>query len=620
MTMTRKTLAGSMVGLVVLSSGLGWVAASRIHSPAEVAARTAPPLASPILVPVEKRVLSTDIVTRGTARFETSKQISLPPSALKPTPSLVTTLPLLGAKLSEGDVILTTSGRPVFLIQGIRPTFRDLGPGVEGQDVVQLEEALVRLGFDPGPLDGIYDGRTEAAVTAWYKGSGFAAINATDAQVAAIRMLEKDFGSAKIEILGAKDRIASAEADYIAAQMTLAVAIADGDTTAAVALARREAEASNAVANAEVASMQNALDALTATPAEILAAERGVATALATKESTRLTGIKDVAIANRATDDRAAIVAAAEAKEIADNKMASAEVADRQATLQRLRAGTTGTTAEFGAARAKLGSAKAAAELTRLAGEKAIASASAGRASANVTSAAAAVSAKATILDNAKAALEIAKQRSVVVRRDLGKANRRAGVYVPSDEIVFVANVPVLVAATTATVGSLASGPIMTVTDSAVVIDSSLPLAEAPLVHEGMTVIIDEPQLGLATTGVVSRVASSPGTDKVDGFHIYFLVTVAEAPPGLIGSSVRLTIPIKSSGGDVLSVPVSALSMTTDGSSRIQTSKNGNLVFVAVKPGLSATGYVGVTPINGTLSVGDMVVVGFEQAGVPVGK
>jgi len=620
MTMTRKTLAGSMVGLVVLSSGLGWVAASRIHSPAEVAARTAPPLASPILVPVEKRVLSTDIVTRGTARFETSKQISLPPSALKPTPSLVTTLPLLGAKLSEGDVILTTSGRPVFLIQGIRPTFRDLGPGVEGQDVVQLEEALVRLGFDPGPLDGIYDGRTEAAVTAWYKGSGFAAINATDAQVAAIRMLEKDFGSAKIEILGAKDRIASAEADYIAAQMTLAVAIADGDTTAAVALARREAEASNAVANAEVASMQNALDALTATPAEILAAKRGVSTALATQESTRLTGIKDVAAAKLATVDLDAVVAAARAKETTDNKIASDTVSDKQAALEKLTASATGTTAEFGAARAKLGSAKAAAELTRLAGEKAIASASAGRASANVTSAAAAVSAKATILDNAKAALEIAKQRSVVVSRDLGKANRRAGVYVPSDEIVFVANVPVLVAATTAAVGSLASGPIMTVTDSAVVIDSSLPLAEAPLVHEGMTVIIDEPQLGLATTGVVSRVASSPGTDKVDGFHIYFLVTVAEAPPGLIGSSVRLTIPIKSSGGDVLSVPVSALSMTTDGSSRIQTSKNGNLVFVAVKPGLSATGYVGVTPINGTLSVGDMVVVGFEQAGVPVGK
>jgi hypothetical protein len=35
-----------------------------IDSPAEIAARTAPPQAAPILVPAEERVISTDIVTR----------------------------------------------------------------------------------------------------------------------------------------------------------------------------------------------------------------------------------------------------------------------------------------------------------------------------------------------------------------------------------------------------------------------------------------------------------------------------------------------------------------------------------------------------------------------------
>jgi len=58
-----------VLGLVVLAALGGWVAGSRIRSPAEQAARTAPPEASAILVPVEERVLSTDIVTRGTARF-----------------------------------------------------------------------------------------------------------------------------------------------------------------------------------------------------------------------------------------------------------------------------------------------------------------------------------------------------------------------------------------------------------------------------------------------------------------------------------------------------------------------------------------------------------------------
>lgn len=613
--MNRKTLAGLMVGVVTLSSGLGWVAASQIRSPAEVAARTAPPSASPILVPVEKRVLSTDIVTRGTGRFGTSKQITLPPSTLKTTPSLITTLPLVGAKLSEGDVILTTSGRPVFLVEGIRPTFRDLGPGVVGDDVVQLEEALVRLGFNPGPPDGIYDGRTEIAVVAWYASAGFAAIKATDAQVAVIRALEQDLSLAQIDILGAKDRIATAEADYVAAQAAYSVAVAGGDTTAAIALAQRDADAANILAKAEVASKQGALDALitTATSTELRLAERALAAALATQESTRMSGKKSIALARRVTDDAAVVLAAAETAAAAANLAATHDVAGKQEALDLLKSGVLGTPAEIRTARANLELAIAAAEVTRLAGETTIANARTGKASASVAAAAATVTATATILKNAKAALDVAKRRGLVVRGDLGKANRRAGVYVPADEIVFVESVPLLVAATTTVVGAPASGPIMTVTNSAVVIDSSLPLADAPLVKEGMTVAIDEPQLGLATTGVVSRVATSPGTDSVDGFHIYFVVTVNEAPPGLVGSSVRLTIPIKSSGGEVLTVPVSALSMTTDGSSRVQTSANGILSFVTVKPGLSATGYVGVTPIVGNLSVGDMVVVGFEQ-------
>ena len=50
------TAAGAAIG--------AWVAGSRIEAPAEAAARTAAPSPSPILVPVEQRVLSADVVTR----------------------------------------------------------------------------------------------------------------------------------------------------------------------------------------------------------------------------------------------------------------------------------------------------------------------------------------------------------------------------------------------------------------------------------------------------------------------------------------------------------------------------------------------------------------------------
>ena len=48
---------------------IAWAIGSRIESPADAAARTAPPIPSAILVPIELRELSSNIVTRGKARF-----------------------------------------------------------------------------------------------------------------------------------------------------------------------------------------------------------------------------------------------------------------------------------------------------------------------------------------------------------------------------------------------------------------------------------------------------------------------------------------------------------------------------------------------------------------------
>jgi len=59
-------------------------------------------------------------------------------------------------------------------------------------------------------------------------------------------------------------------------------------------------------------------------------------------------------------------------------------------------------------------------------------------------------------------------------------------------------------------------------------------------------------------------------------------------------------------------VPVSALSLGPDGGSRVRRSTDGRLSYVPVTAGLSADGYVVVTPTEGTLDPGDMVVIGFE--------
>ena len=499
-TKRTRVLFGVLGFAAVLAVG-GWVASLRIESPADVAARAAPPIPSPILVPVEERLLSSNIVTRGTARFGLPQSISIVPSALKAKAGLITTLPVRNTQPQEGGVMLTASGRPVFVLQGKILAYRDLVPGTSGDDVRQLEEGLERLGFDPGPIDGTYDERTSAAVAQWYASAGFEPFGPTPDQLAHIRALEREWAEAE------KNKVAAAAAAAAAPR--------------AVDAARAKAEQAKRAAAAEIQAA--------------MTVERPL------------------------------------------------NVRDRR-QWEAARA----------AAEAKLESARAAAKASQLAGEVEIQAA----------------------LDAQKAAVREAKlgaDRAARLAGDLDIARRKLGVQVPADEIVFIPALPVRVGEVTALVGHEARGPVMSVTDNQLVIDSALPLDAAPLVKPGMQVAIDEQALGIKATGVVARVADTPGTHGVDGYHIYFEVRVHKTSTPLAGFSLRLTIPIKSTKGVVTVVPLSALSLAADGKSRVQVDNNGVLEFIVVKPGLSADGFVEVTPVDGKLVPGQLVVVGYEK-------
>jgi peptidoglycan hydrolase-like protein with peptidoglycan-binding domain len=386
--MRRRTLAFVVLGAVLLSSLVTWFASSKIRSPAEIAAQAAPPVAAPILAPVEKRVLATKIVSRGTGHYGSARTISLTPSALKDGAQVVTTVPKPGARFAEGDVLLTVSGRPTFLLDGAQPAYRDLGPGMSGKDVRQLEKALRRLGLRPGSVDGYYDDATERAVTALYRKNRFRPVVATAEQLAAVQSME-----------------------------------------------------------------------------------------------------------------------------------------------------------------------------------------------------------------------------STLVRG----ARARGGTQFPSDELVFLPATPVQVVKVTAKPGSEPKGPVLTVSNSVVSVDGALPVEQAGLIKTGAVVLVDEPALAIKAEGTISRIAKQPGTDGADGFHVAFSVTVPEPPPALVGASVRLTVPIKSTKKSTLVVPVGALSLGADGASRVQRSVGGVISPVRVEPGLSAEGYVAVTALDGKLAPGDLVVVGFNE-------
>jgi peptidoglycan hydrolase-like protein with peptidoglycan-binding domain len=501
--MNRNRMVVLLCGLAlvaVIASG-GWVAGMRIESPAEVAARTAPPTPSPILVQVEERVLSSNIVTRGTARFGLPQPVAIAPSPLKPNRAgFITTLPTRNTQLREGDVMFTISGRPVLVLQGEVPAYRDLVPGISGHDVRQLEQGLQRLGFDPGPIDGTYDDKTSSAVSKWYKSAGYEPFGPTVEQLANIRTIET----------------AVTEATKVRMQTAGAAAAADLGVEAA---------------------RTKALQAEKAALAEIEA------------------GIAERELALRDPRKLAASRSAAEAK--------------------------------IEAGRAALKAAKTQGELTVQEALEAK---------------------KIAQLDARWAADRLAR-----VTAELSSAQRQLGVQVPIDEIVFIPALPVRVQEVTAAVGNSLNGPVLSVTDNQITIHSSLALDAAPFVKPGMGVHVDEPAYGVKTKGTVEKVESTPGTHGVDGYHIYFAVRVDSTPVPLDGFSLRLTIPIRSTKRAVITVPLSAVFLAADGTSRVQVDNNGTLTYLAVEPGLAANGYVEVTPLDGTLTPGQLVVVGSKN-------
>jgi len=93
----------------------------------------------------------------------------------KPIAGTVTAIAEEGSILGQGDTLVEIDREPVVLLFGDIPAYRTLAVGVKGDDVTQMEESLVALGFDDidgFSVDGDYDTSTAAAVTAWQQSIG----------------------------------------------------------------------------------------------------------------------------------------------------------------------------------------------------------------------------------------------------------------------------------------------------------------------------------------------------------------------------------------------------------------------------------------------------------------
>ncbi|WP_406218036.1 peptidoglycan-binding protein [Streptomyces canus] len=195
----RRWVAAVSVGSTLLAAA-GFAASQVIKSPAQAAADTKPPAADVLTAPVERRVLKETVALRGTVAAGQSVTVAPVASggegAAEP---VVTKLPVnAGDTIRAGQLLLEVSGRPVFVLKGELPVYRDLKPGAKGDDVAQLQNALRNLGHGTGnDPSGTFRAGTKSALQAFYAGLGYDPRPAVDDDGEAVKAAEQGVRSAE---------------------------------------------------------------------------------------------------------------------------------------------------------------------------------------------------------------------------------------------------------------------------------------------------------------------------------------------------------------------------------------------------------------------------------------
>ncbi len=170
---SRRFFFGGLAAGVLAMSVVGLAAVTLIESPRDVAARSAAPAASVLTATARWHVLTDTIAVAGVVTA--ARTISVTAKAPFRVVT-VTKMPVRpGDRVSPGHVIAEVDGRPILLLQGRLPAYRDLHEGDAGPDVAQLQAALERVGYADFDPDGVFGPSTALALLALYRHLGYQA-------------------------------------------------------------------------------------------------------------------------------------------------------------------------------------------------------------------------------------------------------------------------------------------------------------------------------------------------------------------------------------------------------------------------------------------------------------
>ena len=718
-----------VVVLVVVSAaaGLGWIAGQRVKSPDQIAFETEPPAPSLITVEVQLTELSADVIVRADVGYDDPASLKLS-GALGGLPEVlvVTAAPDRGTDIVEGSVAIEISGRPVFLLEGEIPVFRDLRPKAVGPDVLQLEEALARLGYFDGEPDQEWDLATGTAVAAWYESRGYepngvsddeqdrldqardrvdtaedaveAAADRVDAardQVdtaekgvktaekgvktaekgvetaeegvdtankgvetalegvdAAIRrsraaedgvsrardrleeaqaaLVEAEQGPDELEIRRARSEVLSAEEQVRFAEADAESGSEEADRAIREAEAARES-AARAYSLAEsrwqsaqtgvhpdggtvptAAQMEDLRQAVRSAGLALEAAERGIEQARAARDRKAV----EAGSALRVARDRLAI-----ARDSLDDLLAPPDTSLQQRAVEDAQLALDAARSDLVEARTAVDDARdgvvdARAKVDDAQDGVVEARSAVDNAREEVVEARSAVDDALEGVEDARADLEDARADLVEARDSQAELESETGIWIPAGELIFLERLPVRVDLLTAERGSSVSGAFMTVTGSDLAVRGSVAVRDFSLVKEGGEALLDDALLPETLAGEIRLVEDRPGTREVANDRHYLEIVADGIPDELIGKNVKVVIPVGGTEGEVLAVPAAALSATAEGATRVEVEQpDGSTRFVEVEPGLAASGLVEVTPLDGQLREGDLVVVGLASDG-----